>query len=114
MTPFVRDRRANFRQSLRVLERAKEEGTKVTKTSMMLGVGEDEDGVMRALKGSCHFLSGNVGIELTNSSSFSAQTLDCSTYSFACLQRRRSYLRPIHATDQTAHESGSLCRPSRV
>ena len=65
MTPFVRDRRANFRQSLRVLERAKEEGTKVTKTSMMLGVGEDEDGVIRALKGSCQFLTGNVEIELT-------------------------------------------------
>jgi len=50
MTPFVRDRRANFRQSLHVLERAKEEGIKVTKTSMMLGVGEDEEGVIRALK----------------------------------------------------------------
>jgi len=58
MTPFVRDRRANFRQSLRVLERAKEEGVKVTKTSMMLGVGEDEDGIMRALKGLCHFSAG--------------------------------------------------------
>lgn len=57
MTPFVRDRRANFRQSLRVLERAKEEGIRVTKTSMMLGVGEDEGGVMRALKGLCQFLS---------------------------------------------------------
>ena len=45
MTSFVRDRRANFRQSLRVLEHAKEEGIKVTKTSMMLGVGEDEDGL---------------------------------------------------------------------
>jgi len=55
MTPFVRDRRANFRQSLRVLERAKEEGVKVTKTSVMLGVGEDEDGIIRALKGLCHF-----------------------------------------------------------
>ena len=58
MTPFVRDRRANFRQSLRVLERAKEEGVKVTKTSVMLGVGEDEDGIMRALKGLCHFSTG--------------------------------------------------------
>ena len=75
MTPFVRDRRANFRQSLHVLERAKEEGIKVTKTSMMLGVGEDEDGVIRALKGLCHFLSGNVEIDGV-SSSFSAQTFD--------------------------------------
>jgi hypothetical protein len=60
MTPFVRDHRANFRQSLRVLERAKEDGTKVTKTSMMLGVGEDEDGIMRALKGLYRFLGGEL------------------------------------------------------
>ena len=66
MTPFVRDRRANFRQSLRVLEHAKEEGVKVTKTSVMLGVGEDEDGVMRALKGLCHLSTGTgIGCPLT-------------------------------------------------
>ena len=66
MTPFVRDRRANFRQSLRVLERAKEEGVKVTKTSVMLGVGEDEDGIMRALKGLCHSqLASGIGRPLT-------------------------------------------------
>ena len=51
MTPFVRDRRANFRQSLRVLEYAKKEGVKVTKTSIMLGVGETEDQVLQTLKG---------------------------------------------------------------
>ena len=51
LTPFVRDRRATFRQSLRVLERAKEEGVRVTKTSLMLGVGEQEDQVLQALKG---------------------------------------------------------------
>jgi len=50
MTPFVRDRRANFRQSLRVLEHAKKEGVKVTKTSIMLGVGESEDQVLQTLK----------------------------------------------------------------
>jgi lipoyl synthase len=50
LTPFVRDRRAGFQQSLRVLQRAKEEGVRVTKTSMMLGVGETEDQVMDALK----------------------------------------------------------------
>ncbi|KAG8933812.1 hypothetical protein FRC02_011134 [Tulasnella sp. 418] len=50
LTPFVRDRRANFRQSLRVLEWAKEAGVKVTKTSMMLGVGETEEQVLEALK----------------------------------------------------------------
>ncbi len=51
MTPFVRDRRATFRQSLKVLEKAKIEGARVTKTSMMLGVGETEEQVIAALRG---------------------------------------------------------------
>ena len=51
LTPFVRDRRATFRQSLKVLQRAKEEGVRVTKTSIMLGVGENEEQVLDALKG---------------------------------------------------------------
>jgi lipoic acid synthetase len=50
LTPFVRDRRATFRQSLRVLERAKQESVRVTKTSVMLGVGETEDQLMDALR----------------------------------------------------------------
>jgi len=50
MTPFVRDRRATFRQSLKVLEQAKKDGVRVTKTSMMLGVGETEDQVTAALR----------------------------------------------------------------
>ncbi|KAJ3987546.1 hypothetical protein F5890DRAFT_1628383 [Lentinula detonsa] len=50
LTPFVRDRRATFRQSLQVLEHAKREGVRVTKTSIMLGVGETESQVLDALK----------------------------------------------------------------
>lgn len=50
LTPFVRDRRATFRQSLSVLERAKQDGVRVTKTSVMLGVGETEVQVMDALR----------------------------------------------------------------
>jgi lipoic acid synthetase len=50
LTPHVRDRRASFRQSLRVLEHAKKEGVRVTKTSVMLGVGETDDQVMDALQ----------------------------------------------------------------
>lgn len=52
LTPYVRDRKANFRQSLRVLEAAKEakEGL-ITKTSIMLGLGETEDQIWHALKG---------------------------------------------------------------
>ncbi|KAG1826073.1 mitochondrial Lipoyl synthase [Suillus subaureus] len=50
LTPFVRDRRATFRQSLKVLEYAKKEGVRITKTSIMLGVGETEEQVMDALR----------------------------------------------------------------
>lgn len=50
LTPFVRDRRATFRQSLKVLQQAKKEGVRITKTSIMLGVGENEDQVLDALK----------------------------------------------------------------
>ncbi|KAL1631847.1 hypothetical protein SLS56_004209 [Neofusicoccum ribis] len=51
LTPFVRDRRAKFRQSLRVLEAAKaaREGV-ITKTSMMLGLGETEEQMWHALR----------------------------------------------------------------
>lgn len=49
LTPRVRDRRATFRQSLDVLGHAKKEGVRVTKTSIMLGVGETDDQVMDAL-----------------------------------------------------------------
>ncbi|KAF8349954.1 mitochondrial Lipoyl synthase [Amanita rubescens] len=50
LTPFVRDRRATFRQSLKVLEHAKKEGVRVTKSSIMLGVGETHDQILDALK----------------------------------------------------------------
>ena len=52
LTPFVRDRRATFRQSLSVLKRAKEskEGL-ITKTSIMLGLGETEEQLWHALRG---------------------------------------------------------------
>ncbi|KAF8538008.1 mitochondrial Lipoyl synthase [Trichophaea hybrida] len=51
LTPFVRDRRATFRQSLAVLKKAKEskEGL-ITKTSIMLGLGETEEQLVDALK----------------------------------------------------------------
>lgn len=61
-TPFVRDIRASYRQSLRVLEWAKEYGTKqlelsgkkdtrfLTKSSIMLGFGESDDDVKRTLE----------------------------------------------------------------
>lgn len=51
LTRFVRDRRATFRQSLSVLEHAKKEGVRITKTSIMLGLGETEEHLMDALRG---------------------------------------------------------------
>lgn len=66
LTPYVRDRRAKFRQSLDVLNAAKQakEGL-ITKTSIMLGLGETEDQLWATLKGmlmplSCNISSTNV------------------------------------------------------
>lgn len=51
LTPSVRDRRAKFRQSLAVLDAAKKARPDlITKTSMMLGLGETESQVMDALR----------------------------------------------------------------
>lgn len=43
----VRDRRANWPQSIATLKAAKAAGMRVTKTSMMLGCGETQDQVLR-------------------------------------------------------------------
>lgn len=51
LTPFVRDRRAKFRQSLEVLRIAKEAQPElITKTSIMLGLGETEEQIWHALR----------------------------------------------------------------
>ena len=51
LTPFVRDRRATFRQSLSVLDHVKKvKPTLITKTSIMLGLGETEDQLWEALR----------------------------------------------------------------
>lgn len=51
LTPGVRDRRANYRQSLRVLASAKKiKPGIVTKTSIMLGLGETEDEVVQTMR----------------------------------------------------------------
>nr|B6K4J2.1 RecName: Full=Lipoyl synthase, mitochondrial; AltName: Full=Lipoate synthase; Short=LS; Short=Lip-syn; AltName: Full=Lipoic acid synthase; Flags: Precursor [Schizosaccharomyces japonicus yFS275] len=50
LTPFVRDRRANFRQSLRVLKHAKSVSPHlITKTSIMLGLGETDEEIEATL-----------------------------------------------------------------
>ncbi|EER24391.1 Lipoic acid synthetase, mitochondrial precursor, putative [Coccidioides posadasii C735 delta SOWgp] len=51
LTPHVRDRRANFQTSLRVLKAAKAAvPSLITKTSMMLGLGETEEQMWDALR----------------------------------------------------------------
>ncbi|QLL30891.1 hypothetical protein HG536_0A07060 [Torulaspora globosa] len=51
LTPHVRDRRATYRQSLAVLERAKKTvPSLITKTSLMLGLGETDEQVQQTLK----------------------------------------------------------------
>uniref|UniRef100_A0A6G1SMR0 Lipoyl synthase, mitochondrial n=1 Tax=Aceria tosichella TaxID=561515 RepID=A0A6G1SMR0_9ACAR len=51
-TPFVRDMRAGYRQSLRVLEHAKQvsESKILTKSSIMLGFGETDEDIKQTLK----------------------------------------------------------------
>lgn len=51
LTPGVRDPRATYRQSLRVLELVKEKDPKMyTKSSIMLGLGEQDEEILQALK----------------------------------------------------------------
>lgn len=53
LTPYVRDRRASFRQSLKVLGEVKrlKGDDMITKTSIMLGLGEREDELWETLRG---------------------------------------------------------------
>lgn len=50
LTPFVRDRRAEYRQSLKVLETAKECNPElITKSSIMLGLGETDEEIEQTM-----------------------------------------------------------------
>lgn len=100
LTPMVRDRRATFRQSLRVLEKAKKasEGRLITKTSIMLGLGETEEQLWETLRGK----QSRQPIEILRQST--AQ-LTFETPRTSQNRRRRCDFRPIHAPYETAHES---------
>ncbi|HRO67943.1 MAG TPA: lipoyl synthase [Pseudobdellovibrionaceae bacterium] len=51
LTPSVRDPRAKYRQSLRVLEMVKEiDPARYTKSSIMLGLGETDEEILQTLK----------------------------------------------------------------
>jgi lipoic acid synthetase len=50
LTPSVRDRRASYDQSLEVLDYLKRKSGKVTKTSVMLGLGESEHEIIETMR----------------------------------------------------------------
>lgn len=102
LTPVVRDRRAGFRQSLSVLKRAKEvkEGL-ITKTSIMLGLGETEEQLWETLRGK---------YPLPVTSPFYLHPITRTTQS----KRRRRNIRAIHATHKTPHESARIRDSGRI
>ncbi len=50
LTAIVRDRRANYRQSLDTLSISKRLGQRYTKSAMMLGIGETEEEVLQSMR----------------------------------------------------------------
>ena len=57
LTPTVRDHRAGYRQSLSILKLVKDELPHIiTKSSIMLGLGESENEILQTLKGTCSTL----------------------------------------------------------
>lgn len=96
LTPFVRDRRAKYRQSLQVLEAAKKTVPDlITKTSIMLGLGETEEELWQTLKG-MQFGSSFARIYLTSRRPPRSECRCCD-------------IRPIHAPHQAPYESRRIC-----
>lgn len=101
-TPFVRDRRAGYEQSMRVLEEAKKGARAagkelLTKSSIMLGVGETEDELHEALRREPYKHKPS---ELMIRPAPSG--------------RGRGHIWSVHAPDKATHESGPLRRAGRV
>lgn len=89
LTPYVRDRRATFRQSIDVLRTAKEskEGL-ITKTSMMLGLGETEEQIWDALRGTFRFPLAQTVTLAANNQSIELRKVDVDVVTFG------QYMRP--------------------
>ena len=102
LTSMVRDRRAGFKQSLRVLRRAKESKMGlITKTSIMLGLGETEGQLWATLGG-----------EVAPYSEIAFLKPSAHTDSRSSRRRRRCRnLWAIHAAHQTTHESARIRHP---
>lgn len=98
LTPYVRDRRATFRQSLSVLAEAKRlKGDDIiTKTSIMLGLGETEEEIWETLRGESiagHFTIFHQFLLLL--------TTRCRDTKGQC---RRCHTRPIHEAHQATSQ----------
>ena len=142
LTPHVRDRRAGYRQSLRVLEHAKKTGKEglITKTSIMLGVGETDEQVEQTLKGNwpcslefvfldysppvlslCfpssyyyHFHVLYLFVPFSSLPPLIPKNLLTILNRPPFRLRRRSHLRPIHASHKTTHESRRIHLPRKI
>lgn len=105
LTPYVRDRRATFRQSLKVLEHVKavrgEEGI-ITKTSIMLGLGETEEEIWDTLRGE-FFRCQNIMQLHTDSIARTEKG-----------RRRRRHFRAVHAADQATSQGRAVCHARRI
>lgn len=101
LTPMVRDRRATFRQSLAVLRHAKEaQPSLITKSSMMLGLGETDEEVYQAMKGKILFIFMDILVIMRFRSSRSASGL--------------YYIRSIYAPHSTTYESRRICFARKI
>ena len=110
LTPFVRDRRAKFRQSLDVLRTAKEAQPElITKTSIMLGLGETEDQLWHALRGMCY-----THPHLSQHSLHPIHFTDIIPHRTPQNRRRRSNLWPIHAPHKTPHARPRIHNPRPI
>jgi lipoyl synthase len=113
LTPYVRDRRATFRQSLGVLQEAKAARPElITKTSLMLGLGEQEHEVMDALRGTyipmptppSRLPQDRSGMEANQGGDHRAPQG----------RRGRGDVWTVHAADQAAPQGGEVRAAARV
>jgi len=106
LTPYVRDRRATFRQSLKVLEHVKKVRGKegiITKTSIMLGLGETEEELWAALRG--------------KSRKFCVpwwQQTNSGCYRTSESGRRRRHVRPVYEANEAASQGREIRDARRV
>ena len=105
LTPYVRDRRATFRQSLKVLEHVKTVMGKdgiITKTSIMLGLGEQEEEIWETMRG--EFFCRVTSLYTVANTTTRTEKGRCG----------RRHLWPVHAAYQEASPGRALRHSRRV